>query len=261
MLLLIDIGNTSITLGFCRNGDIIDKLSLETIREGRGIGEYSGLLDNVFADRQIEKPDDAAICSVVPEITPFIEDAVKKNFGIEPLTLNSRTKTGLTFSIKNLETLGMDRVANAVAARKLYKGHLIIVDFGTATTFDFGTATTFCVVTEKGEYMGGAIMPGPGLSANSLAEKTARLPGVELKSPVNIIGRDTSENILTGIVLGHAGAVERIVREISKELKLEPVLIATGGFAHLIAPHIKEITHINPLLTLEGIRLIYEMNL
>ncbi len=253
MLLLIDIGNTSITLGICRNGDIIDRLSLETIREGRGIGEYSGLLDNAFADRQIEKPDGAAICSVVPEITPVIEDAVKETFGIEPLTLSSRTKTGLTFSIKNLETLGMDRVANAVAARKLYKGHLIIVDFG--------TATTFCVVTEKGEYMGGAIMPGPGLSANSLAEKTARLPGVELKSPVNIIGRDTSESILTGIVLGHAGAVERIVREISKELKLEPVLIATGGFAHLIAPHIKEITHINPILTLEGIRLIYEMNL
>lgn len=253
MLLLIDIGNTSTTLGFCRDGDIIDKLSLETIKESRDIGEYSGLLGNVFADRQMEKPDGAAICSVVPEITPLFEDAVKKNFCIEPLTLNSRTKTGLTFAIKNFETLGADRVANAVAARKLYNGHLIIVDFG--------TATTFCVVTEKGEYMGGAIMPGPGLSANSLAEKTARLPGVELKSPVNIIGRDTSENILTGIVLGHAGAVERIVSEISKELDLEPVLIATGGFAHLVAPYIKEITHINPLLTLEGLRLIYEMNL
>ncbi len=253
MLLLIDIGNSSITLGICRGGDIADKLSLETIREGQGSGEYSGILGNFFADRQIEKPDSAAICSVVPEITSVIEDAVKENFGIEPLTLNSRTKTGLTFSIKNLETLGMDRIANAVAARKLYKGHLIIVDFG--------TATTFCVVTEKGEYMGGAIMPGPDLSANSLAEKTSRLPGVELKSPINIIGRDTSENILTGIVLGHAGAVERIVREISKELKLDPALIATGGFANLIAPHIKEVTHINPLLTLEGIRLIYEMNL
>jgi type III pantothenate kinase len=252
MLLLIDIGNTSTTLGFCKNGDIIDKLSIETFRESRDIGDYSGLFGNVFADRQMERPDSAAICSVVPDVTPLFEDAVKRSFGIEPLTISSRTRTGLTFGIKNIETLGADRVANAVAARKLYNGNLIIVDFG--------TATTFCLVTEKGEYMGGAIMPGPGLSAHSLAEKTARLPEVELRSPVNIIGRDTSENILTGIVLGHAGAVERVINEISKELELEPVLIATGGFAHLIAPYIKEITHINPLLTLEGIRLIYEMN-
>ena len=253
MLLLIDIGNTSTTLGFCKNGIIKNTHNVKTVTEGRDIDDYSRLIRNIVRDRKLEKPDGAVMCSVVPGITPIFAGAVKNCFGFEPLNVNSRTKTGLTFSIKNMEALGADRIANAVAARKLYKGHLAVVDFG--------TATTFCVITEKGEYIGGAIMPGPGLSINSLAEKTAKLPRVELKPPMSIIGKDTAENILAGIILGHAGAVERIVREIKNELDPDLTLIATGGFTNLIAPYVKEITHINPLLSLEGLRLIYEMNL
>jgi type III pantothenate kinase len=240
-------------LGFCKNGTIKDTLRIEPVTEDLDIEAFSRLLSNAMRDHQIEKPDGAVICSVVPETTPLFAGAVEEGFGIKPLNVTSRVKTGLTFSIKKTGTLGADRIANAVAARKLYKGHLVVVDFG--------TATTFCVITEKGEYIGGAIMPGPGLSVNSLAEKTAKLPVVELKSPDSIIGKETSENILSGVVLGHAGAVERIVHEMEKELKLDLTLIATGGFTDLITPYIKGIAHINPLLTLEGLRLIYEMNL
>ena len=252
MLLLIDIGNTSTTLGFCKNGIIKDTFRLETDAEGLGIEKYSGLLSSIVQDRKMEKPDSASFCSVVPEITPILAGAVKKKFGIEPLNVTSGTETGLTFSIKNTEMLGADRIANAVAARNLYSGNLAVIDLG--------TATTLCVITEKGEYIGGTIMPGPGLSAGLLTEKTAKLPGVELKKPLSIIGKDTEENILAGIIFGHAGAVEKIVDEMKKELNRDLSLIVTGGYSDLIAPYIKGISHINPLLTLEGLRLIYELN-
>jgi type III pantothenate kinase len=192
------------------------------------------------------------ICSVVPEVATLFAGAIKKVFGIEPLNVDHKIKTGIKFRIKNVEELGPDRIVNAVAARRLYEGSLIVVDFG--------TATTFCVVTEKGEYKGGAIMPGLALAANCLAAATAKLPTVELKRPSRVLGRDTNENILAGIVYGHAGAVERIISGIKKETVGEPAVVATGGLSGLIAPHLKVIDHLNPLLTLEGLRFIYELN-
>ena len=139
-----------------------------------------------------------------------------------------------------------------MAARGLYKGNLVVLDFG--------TATTVCVITEEGVYMGGAIMPGPALSAACLAERTAKLPQVELKTPVSLLGGDTESDIITGIILGHAGAVERIINEISREIKGGLNVIATGGLADLVTPYMKMIDYVNPLLTLEGLRLIYEIN-
>jgi type III pantothenate kinase len=192
------------------------------------------------------------ICSVVPEVTEMYTGAIKKTFGIEPLNVSHEMKTGLRFRIKSPEELGPDRIANAVAARHLYKGPMIIVDFG--------TATTFCVVTEKGEYRGGAIMPGLALSANSLEAATAKLPKVDLSRTVRVLGRDTKENILAGVVFGHAGAVERIIFGITKEIGGKPAVVATGGLVDMVAPHLKLIDYLNPLLTLEGLRLIYELN-
>lgn len=252
MLLLIDIGNTSTTIGFYNNGVISDILRLSTIRRMRGIKEYSYILKGVMEEHDMDAPSGAVICSVVPEVTDLFTGAIKKTFGIEPLNVSHEMKTGLRFRVKNPEGLGPDRIANAVAARHLYKGPLIIVDFG--------TATTFCVVTEKGDYRGGAIMPGIALSANSLAASTAKLPKVDLIRTTRVLGRDTNENILSGVVFGQAGAVERIIFGITNEIGGKPAVVATGGLAELVAPHLKVIDYLNPLLTLEGLRLIYELN-
>jgi type III pantothenate kinase len=252
MLLLIDIGNTCTTMGFWSNGAIKETFRLKTASVKKNMDQKAGFLASIVRDRKMSKPDSAAISSVVPGIASILSSAVKKDFGLEPLHLDYRTKTGLTYSINNIESLGADRIANAVAARKLYKGNLVVVDIG--------TATTFCVITEEGEYKGGAIMPGPGLSVDSLSVKTAKLPGTELKPPSCIIGKDTAENILSGVIIGHAGAIEKIVDEMRKELDTDLNLIATGGYSDLVTPYIKGIAHINPLLTLEGLRFICEMN-
>jgi type III pantothenate kinase len=252
MLLLIDIGNTNTTIGFHDNGIIKDILRLRTITEGRDIDEYSYLLNGFILRHQMERPKGAVICSVVPEVTSILITAVKRSFNIEPINVNHKIKTGLRFRIKNPEMLGADRIANAVAAHRLYKGHLIVIDFG--------TATTFCVVTAEGEYRGGAIMPGLNISANALAEKTAKLPEVKLTLPSKVLGEDTRSNILTGVILGHAGAVERIIREIVKEIGVDVTVVATGGLADLVVPYVKAIKEVNPFLTLEGLRFIYELN-
>jgi type III pantothenate kinase len=251
MILLIDIGNSNITVGLLQDNDIKDILHLKTI-EGRSTEEYFYIFNGFISQHQMEKPHGAVVCSVVPEITPLVIDALKKGFEIEPIDVNYKTNTGLKFLIKHPENLGADRIANAVAARRLYKGDIIVVDFG--------TATTFCVITEKGEYMGGAIMPGVVLSSQILAEKTAKLPLVEPEAPGSIPGTDTEENIRLGVILGHAGAVERIIKEITERLGKDFKIVATGGLTHLIKPYIKKIDYVNPLLTIEGLRFIYELN-
>jgi type III pantothenate kinase len=252
MLLLIDIGNTNITIGLYYKKEIRNVLRIKTIIRGRDSEEYEYVLKGFISGRNVNKPAGAAVCSVVPEVTPLLINALQTGFGVTPVNVNHKTRTGLKYIIKNTGELGEDRIANAVAARKLYKGDLIVVDFG--------TATTFCVITEKGEYTGGAIMPGLGLSALALAEKTSKLPLIELKAPERTIGKDTGENILSGIILGHAGAVDRIISEIKSETGREYKVIATGGYAGLVKSYIKKIDYVNPLLTLEGLRLIYEMN-
>jgi type III pantothenate kinase len=250
MLLLIDIGNTNTTIGFYDKG-IKHVLKFKTATDV-GSDKYSELLSNFIKKHKMKTPEGAVMCSVVPKVTPLISAAVKKAFGIKPLVVSSKIKTGLKFKIKNSANLGADRIAAAVGAHELYKGDLIIVDFG--------TATTLCVVTAKGEYRGGVIMPGIGISAEALHEKTAKLPLVKLKTPERAIGRDTTENILAGLVLGHAGGVERIIKEIKKEAGINPKIIATGGLADFIAPYINNIYTINGFLTLEGLQVIYELN-
>jgi type III pantothenate kinase len=251
MLLLIDIGNTSTTIGFYSNASIKNVLRLKTSIDVRNKEEYSYILNGFVLMHKIRTPEGAVISSVVPEVTPPIRNAVKKTFGIESLIVSCKIKTGLKFDIKNVERLGADRIADAVAAYRLYKGPFLVIDFGTATTFSY--------IDAKGQFRGGAIMPGILLSADTLADKTARLPRVELKEPDKALGKDTAENILSGIILGHAGAVEKIIKEIKREVGKDFKVIITGGYADLMIPHIR-IDHMNPLLTLEGLRIIYELN-
>ena len=251
MLLLIDIGNTSITIGFHSDGNIKNVFRLKTSIDVRDKEEYSYILNGYVLRHKIQKPAGAVISSVVPQVTPAIKNAVKRTFGVEALIVSCKIKTGLKFNIKNVERLGADRITNAVAAYRLYKGPLLVIDFGTATTFSY--------IDAKGQFRGGAIMPGILLSADTLADKTARLPRIELKDPDKALGKDTAESIRSGIILGHAGAVEKIIKEIKREVGRDFKVIITGGYANLMTKYIK-IDHFNPLLTLEGLRIIYELN-
>lgn len=252
MLLLIDIGNSNITFGISDHREVLNTLRVDTELPEDGADYYQKVLDNLIEKYDMPVIDGAVICSVVPEVSPMIIDAVKERFNIVPIIVDNKIKNGLRFTINNLHTLGADRIANAAAAYKLYSGDLIVIDFG--------TATTFCAITDDGEYLGGAIMPGIGISAESLHEKTSGLPLVDLKVPEHIPGKDTRENILTGLVIGHAGAAERIIHEISNKTKKTFSLIATGGFAGLVSPLIRKIDHINPSLTLDGLRILYKLN-
>jgi type III pantothenate kinase len=251
MTILIDIGNTNITVGVY-DRDIKGVLRIRTIIDGRNEEEYSYLLGGFLRYHAMENPEGAVISSVVPKITPLMTNALRKSFGIRPIIVDHKINTGISFMVKKPENLGSDRIASAVGAHRLYKGDLIVIDFG--------TATTFCVVTAKGEYWGGAIMPGPGISADSLAEKTAKLPRVDLKALGSIIGEDTRENILAGVIMGHAGGVERIIKEIRKETGVKFKVVSTGGMAVLVVPYIRSIKIVDPLLTLKGLKFIYELN-
>lgn len=262
MILLIDIGNTNITIGFLDNG-IKDVVRFSTGLNVPDSGEYSPQIKDLISNHA-DQPEGAAICSVAPVITPLFTKGLKRDFGFEPLIVNSKVKTGLKFSIKYPEDLGADRIANAAAAHSLYKGPSIVVDFG--------TATTLCAISENGEYMGGSIMPGLGISADSLSEKTAKLPRVKLRAPEMVIGNDTESNILSGVILGHAGAVERLIRDFRAEMfsgkggkggndRTGLKVIATGGLADLVVPYVDGINEINPILTFEGLRVIYELNI
>jgi type III pantothenate kinase len=251
MLLLIDIGNSRTTIGSYDNG--IKRVSgFRTIPGGRDEEEYRLLFRDFVGDHMVSAIQGVVICSVVPEVTPVIARSLKKNEKVKPLIVTHRLKTGLVLKVKHTEKIGADRIATAVGARHLYGGDLIIIDFG--------TATTFCIVSSEGEYRSGAIMPGIGISADSLAEKTSLLSRIDPVPPHHVMGEDTEENISAGLILGHAGGVERLISEIIKETGTGARVVATGGYAALVAPYIKNIRYINPLLTLEGLSIIYGLN-
>ncbi len=241
MLLLIDIGNTSTKIGLYEDG-FKKILNFRTEKRSFPIKKFT-------CGYRI---DGAILCSVVPNVSHLLINILEREFNIRPLIVTHRMESGLRYRINKPEMLGPDRIAIAVGARRFYKGDLIIVSFGTATTFS--------LINRRNEYLGGAIMPGLGISANALAEKTAMLPMVKLKAPKRIIGKDTRENMLTGLILGHAGAVERIIKEMKKESGLNAIVVATGGMADIVVPYIKGVRHVNPLLGLEGLRFLYELN-
>jgi len=253
MLLAIDIGNSNIILGVFDN----DQLK-STWRIATGIhrmaDEYASLMLDLF-ERQGLAPSqitDAVMCTVVPPLVSVIEEFCRRYLKVTPLVVEAGVKTGVRICMDNPREVGADRIVNAVAAHGIYGSSVIVIDLGTATTFD--------VVSEEGDYLGGAIAPGIAIATEALFNRTAVLPRMELAHPKQAIGRNTVAAMQSGIVFGYVGLIEGIVTRIQQELKSKAKVVATGGYAELLALETPIIEVVNPDLTLIGLRLIYEMN-
>ena len=253
MLFAIDIGNTNVVLGVFEGKRLRESWRVGT-KASITADEYAVIVKDLFAFSGIEfrQIDGIIISTVVPPLLSIMTEMSRKYFKIEPMVVTSELKTGITLSYENPREIGADRIVNAAAAFRLYGGPLIIIDFG--------TATTFCAVTAKGEYLGGAITPGVKISAEALYQRAAKLPRVELTRPRTIIGRDTVSAMQAGILYGYAGLVDGIVERMKKELSPDARVIATGGLAELVAPETRSTIEVMPNLTLEGLRLIYDAN-
>lgn len=251
MLVAIDIGNTNIVWGIFEGSSLLAHWRLATNPKAT-VDEYGVLCLNLLT-RTARSPDQvtgAIISSVVPSLTETFESMVGSYFGCTPLIVTSEMDTGLTLRYKNPGEIGSDRIVNAAAAYHKFHCDLIIVDFG--------TATTFCAVTQGGDYLGGAIAPGLGISAEALFTRAAKLSKVELARPKTVIGTDTASSIQAGLLFGYAGLVDALVRRMEQEMGHSSYIIATGGLASVVAPETTSIQKIEPLLTLEGLEFLYQ---
>lgn len=250
MLLAIDIGNTNIVWGLFKDRTLVAHWRLATDAK-KTADEYGVLFSNLLAQagRTPEQIGGAILSSVVPALTGTFETMIGVLFQRRPLLVSPDMNTGLTLKYANPREIGSDRIVNAVAAHEKYRRDLIIVDFG--------TATTFCVVTGAGEYLGGVIVPGLGISAEALFARAAKLSKVELIRPKSVIGTDTASSIQSGLLFGYAGQVDAVVGRIEQELGRPAYVIATGGLAPVIAPETTSIRKIEPFLTLEGLEVLY----
>lgn len=253
MIFVFDVGNTNIMLGVYDGDDLKYHWRIETSRHKTG-DEYGMLILNLFRHEKIKVEDISGIIisSVVPPIMFELERMCEKYFNQTPLVVGPGIKTGLDIKYDNPREVGADRIVNAVAAIHLYGSPLIIVDFG--------TATTYCFVNEQKQYSGGAIAPGISISTEALYTHAAKLPRIEIAKPNHIIGKNTVNAMQSGILYGYVGQVEGIVSRMKKYLKEEPKVIATGGLAALIAEECTMIDHVDPFLTLKGLQLIYLKN-
>jgi len=253
MLLAIDVGNTNVVLGLFDDETLTQTWRLGTHGEYTS-DECSAIVRSLFDMAQIPATNvKAAILScVVPPLLPIFERTCTKSFSCQPLVVGPGMRSGMAIRVDNPPEVGADRIVNAVAAHHLLGGPVISIDFGTAITFD--------CVSEAGEFVGGAILPGLLVSLDALVERASRLSPVEIVRPPHIIGRNTIHMIQSGMLYGHAGMIDHMVELIRGELGAEAPVIATGGLAHLIAGESKTIERVEPYLTLEGLRLIYERN-
>lgn len=254
MLLVIDVGNTNIVLGVYDSKKLVNFWRVKTDAE-KTSDEYGMIIKQLFEIQGYKFSDieAVAISSVVPPIMYTLEHMSRKYLGKDPLIIGPGIKTGMNIKYDNPKEVGADRIVNAVAAYELYGGPLIIVDFG--------TATTYCAVSENGDYLGGAISPGVRISMDALFERTAKLPRVELLKPGTVICKNTINSIQSGVIYGYVGQVDYIVRRMKKEIgNMDAKVIATGGLSKLIASESETIDIVNGLITLEGLRIIYERN-
>ncbi|HHW27900.1 MAG TPA: type III pantothenate kinase [Firmicutes bacterium] len=253
MLFALDAGNTVIAVGLFRGPGLVEHWRIST-DHNKTEDEYGMVFLSLLANAGV-KPSEvkgAVLASVVPPLTGVLERATSKCLGLSPLVVGPGTKTGINVKYENPKEVGPDRIVNAVAAFKKYGGPVIVVDFGTATIFD--------AISKDGDYLGGAIAPGVFTSTDALFEKAARLPRIELTKPSAAIGRTTADSMRSGILYGFAAQTDGIVRRIMRELGGRPRVVATGMPAHLIAPESSTIDTVDPLLTLEGLYLIYQKN-
>ena len=253
MLLCIDIGNTNITLGLYQGDQLGPCWRLATTHD-RMPDEFGVQLLGLLQHHKItsDQITNAAIASVVPPLTERWVQVCQHYLGCSPLIIDANTDTGIQILIDNPQSVGADRIVDAAAVQQIYGGPACIVDFGTATTFD--------AISKQGDYLGGAIAPGIGISADALAQRTAKLPRVEIAAPPSPIGKNTVHAMQSGLLYGYIGLVEGMVTRFKNELGDEMKTIATGGLAELVAQHTPVLEIIAPWLTLDGLRLIYERN-
>ncbi|MDH4161814.1 MAG: type III pantothenate kinase [Nitrospirota bacterium] len=253
MLLAIDIGNSNVVLGLFDGAKLRESWRIGTKAQITS-DEYAMIIKDLFSFSGIgfSDVDGIILSTVVPPLLPVMAEMARKYFKRDPLVVTNDIKTGITLRYDNPREIGADRIVNAAAGFKLYGGPLIIIDFG--------TATTFCAITGQGEYLGGAIVPGVKISAEALYQRAAKLPRVELVKPGKVIGRDTVTAMQAGMIYGYAGLVDGIVRRMKQELSESSTVIATGGLAELIAPEAASINEVRPHLTLEGLQLLFEIN-
>ncbi|WP_017414747.1 type III pantothenate kinase [Clostridium tunisiense] len=257
MILVLDVGNTNIVLGIYKEKKLLVEWRLSTDYK-RTADEYAIQVTQLFYQSGLDMEDieGVIISSVVPNIMYSLEHMVRKYFNTTPIIVGPGVKTGINIKYDNPKEVGADRIVNAVAAYETYKKAIIIIDFG--------TATTFCAIASNGDYLGGTICPGIKISSEALFERAAKLPRVELVKPETVICKNTVASMQAGIIYGYIGQVDYIVNKMKKEIQAkgdeEPVVIATGGLAKLIAEDSTTIDKVEPFLTLDGLRIIYQKN-
>ena len=254
MLIAIDIGNTNITIGLFRESELVSTWRFSTDSQ-RTSDEYGLLLKQVMSYNNIEvaQIEAAAICSVVPPLTPTFESLCRMYLDVNPLTVVAGTKTGIKVLYDSPRDVGTDRIVDAAAAHHMYGGPCIIVDLGTATVFD--------AINDRAEYLGGAIAPGMIVSADSLYRATSQLRRVELNAPDQAIGKNTTHSIQSGLVFGYSELIKGMIARFKKEIGTDATVIATGGQAAIVKDHVGEFDYIDPDLTLKGLQIVHSLNI
>jgi len=253
MLMTIDIGNTNISLGVYQDDVLGPRWRVSTDHQ-RMPDEYGLQLDGLLQHENLQPEDISGVClaSVVPQLTGVFQQACQEYLDLDPLIVDAGVKTGVRILYETPKAVGADRIVDAAAVQHLYGGPACVVDFGTGTTFD--------AISAEGDYLGGAIAPGIGIAADALFRRAAKLPKVDLTTPPSVIGKNTPNAMQSGLIFGYVGLVEGMVARFKKELGPDMKVIATGGLTDIIARETDVIEIVAPWLTLDGLRIIWEMN-